>query len=146
MTSNPAGAGRALVAGHGTFASGIIAAAAAITGRDDMFIALSNAGHGAADIERMIREHVDERGVELIFTDLPAGSCTLAARRVIRDRPQLLLVTGANLAALLDFALHAGRSPGEAARHAVERAREAIGVFGGQAGTPTPPKDGGTAR
>ena len=128
-------AARAIVAGHGTFAAGLLAAVQQITGRSDGFIPLSNTELGALDLERIIREHVDQQGVDIIFTDLPAGSCTIAARRVIRERPNVVLVTGANLAALLDFALHGGRGAAEAAKHASERAREAIGVFGGGSGS-----------
>ena len=134
MTNSAIQTARAIVAGHGKFASGLLTAVAQITGRDDAFIALSNAGLGALDLERVIREHVDRDGVEIIFTDLPAGSCTIAARRVIRERPHIVLVTGANLAALLDYALHGGRGASEAAKHASERAREAIGIFGGGSG------------
>ena len=33
-----------------------------------------------------MRDRVAAR-IEVIFTDLPAGSCTMAARRLQRDRP-----------------------------------------------------------
>ncbi len=50
-----------------------------------------------------LRDAVAMAGAQVIFTDLPAGSWTIAARRVQRERPEVVVVTGANLPALLDF-------------------------------------------
>ena len=122
--------GRAIVAGHGDFALGAVSAVAQITGRGEVFIPVSNRGLGADDIERTIREQVSSTGARVIFTDLPAGSCTIAARRVQRDRPELVVVTGANLAALLDFVFHAEQPAGEAAAHAADKGRASLTVLG----------------
>jgi PTS system N-acetylgalactosamine-specific IIA component len=67
--------------------------------------------------------------VSVIFTDLPAGSATMAARRVARDRPELVLVSGVNLATLLDFVCSSAGSPAEAARAAAERGRASLVVL-----------------
>jgi PTS system N-acetylgalactosamine-specific IIA component len=122
---------RALVAGHGDFASGILSAVGQITGRGDAFVALSNRDMSAADVERAMREEVDARAIEVIFTDLPAGSCTMAARRLQRERPGVVLVTGTNLATLLDFVFHTDVPAGQAAQHAAEKGRAALVVTGG---------------
>ena len=122
---------RALVAGHGDFASGIVSAVGQITGRGDAFITLSNRDMSAADVERVMREHVDASALEVIFTDLPAGSCTMAARRLQRERPAVVLVTGTNLATLLDFVFHTDVPASEAARHSAEKGRAALVVTGG---------------
>jgi PTS system N-acetylgalactosamine-specific IIA component len=71
--------------------------------------------------------------LHVVFTDLPAGSCTLAARRLQRERPDLVLVTGANLATLLDFVFSAEEASDEdaaahAATHAAEKGRAALAV------------------
>jgi PTS system N-acetylgalactosamine-specific IIA component len=121
---------RALVAGHGDFAQGMISAVEQIAGRDDVFLGLTNRDLSAQDVERLMRDRVNSAQVSVIFTDLPAGSCTMAARRLQRERPDLTLVTGANLATLIDFAFHADLSPSEAARHAAERGRSALHVAG----------------
>ena len=131
--------GRAIVAGHGEFAGGLVSAVEQITGRADVFVALSNRGLGADEIERTLRERLVDSGARVVFTDLPAGSCTIAARRVLRDRPEIVLVTGANLPSLLDFVFHAGEPPADAAHHSVEKGRAAIsrvgtGVPGGTVG------------
>jgi PTS system N-acetylgalactosamine-specific IIA component len=122
---------RALVAGHGDFASGIVSAVHQITGRGEVFVALSNRDMSAADVERAMRDQVDAGAIDVIFTDLPAGSCTMAARRLQRERPAVVLVTGTNLATLLDFVFHTDVPATEAARHAADKGRSALGVTGG---------------
>jgi PTS system N-acetylgalactosamine-specific IIA component len=124
----------ALVAGHGDFADGLVSAAAAIVGHADAFVTMSNRDLGADEIEQRMRSLVDERGVRVIFTDLPAGSCTIAARRILRDRSDVTLVTGANLAALLHFASHGAGTAHEAAVGAAERARGSVLVVGATGG------------
>jgi len=122
---------RALVAGHGDFASGIVSAVGQITGRGNTFVTLSNRDMSAADVERVMREQVDAGAIQVIFTDLPAGSCTMAARRLQRERPAVVLVTGTNLATLLDFVFHVDVPAVEAARHAADKGRAALVVTGG---------------
>ena len=123
---------RAIVAGHGDFAAGLISAVQQIAGRDDVFDAMTNRDLSAVDVERTLRERLDATEARVIFTDLPAGSCTMAARRLMRERPDLTLVTGTNLAALLDFVFHVDLPPGEAARHAAEKGKAALVSAGGQ--------------
>jgi PTS system N-acetylgalactosamine-specific IIA component len=124
---------RALVAGHGDFAAGIVSAVGQITGRGEVFLTLSNRDMSAADVERAMRDQVEGR-VEVIFTDLPAGSCTMAARRLQRERPNVVIVTGTNLATLLDFVFHTDVPAAEAARHAADKGRAALMVTGGSTG------------
>ncbi len=125
---------RALVAGHGDFAAGLVSAVGQITGRGEVFVALSNRDMSAADVERAMRQQVDALGLTVIFTDLPAGSCTMAARRLQRERPSTVLVTGTNLAALLDFVFHADVPAIEAAQHAADKGRAALVATGGAPG------------
>ena len=122
---------RAVVAGHADFAAGAVSAVVQITGRDDVFATLSNRDMSAQDVERALRDHVANHGVDVIFTDLPAGSCTMAARRLQREMPGLTVVTGANLATLLDFVFADEVPPAEAARQAVDRGRASLAVTGG---------------
>ncbi|MBA3560333.1 MAG: hypothetical protein H0W30_17255 [Gemmatimonadaceae bacterium] len=122
--------GLALVAGHGDYASGLLSAAAEIIGETSAFVTMSNRNLGADEIERLMRELVSSRGIRVIFTDLPAGSCTIAARRVVRSQPDVTLVTGANLAALLHFASHEAGTAYEAASSAAERAKASVLVVG----------------
>jgi PTS system N-acetylgalactosamine-specific IIA component len=96
---------RAVLAGHGGVAQGLVSAVEAIAGRGAAFAPLSNAGLGADALVAALRTAVEAHAVDVIFTDLPAGSATLAARRLQRERPALRVVAGANLATLLEFAM-----------------------------------------
>ena len=125
MTSSSAP--RAVLAGHGDFASGLASAVTQITGVADAFTLLSNRSLGADEILDALRTAVDAHGIRVVFTDLPAGSCTFAARRLQRERPELVLVTGVNLATLLDFVFS---GDAESVAGAVEKGRAALAVAG----------------
>lgn len=125
---------RAIVAGHGDFASGLVSAVEQITGRGSQLIAVSVAKLSVQDIEELLRRRMLETGVKVIFTDLQAGSCTMASRRILRGVDDALLVAGTNLPILLDFVFAEGRAAPDAARHAAERGRAAITVHGAGAG------------
>jgi N-acetylgalactosamine PTS system EIIA component len=134
MTSERAA--RAVLAGHGDFAAGLASAVAQITGRGDVFLLMTNRDKGAEEIESVLRETLETNGIDVVFTDLPAGSCTFAARRLQRDRPSLVLVTGVNLATLLDFvfavdaeeAAGASDAAAHAAAHAADKGRASLAV------------------
>ena len=143
MTSSPGGdssdaessspalpAPRAIVAGHGSFPEGIVSAVEQITGYGSVFVPLSNANLSGEDIESLIRSRAEELGIKVFFTDLPAGSATIAVRRMMRDTTGVVLVTGANLATLLDFVFREDETPADAARHAVEKGRIALAAQG----------------
>jgi PTS system N-acetylgalactosamine-specific IIA component len=117
---------RAIVAGHGAFAAGIISAVDQITGRGSVFVAVSNSGLCLDDIQGTVERELDRTGARVLFTDLPAGSCTMAVRRMIRARPGVVLVTGVNLSTLLDFALQDGADPIADATNALERGRASM--------------------
>ena len=134
MSESDESAPRAIVAGHGDFAAGLISAVGQITGRGDVFVPLSNRDLSAADVERTMRQQVESLGLTVVFTDLPAGSCTMAARRLQRERPSMVLVTGTNLATLLDFVFHTDIPAIEAAQHAAEKGRAALAATGGTPG------------
>ena len=123
----------AIVAGHADFASGLVSAVDAIAGHGDRLVPIQVAGLCGEDIQALLRDRLQQTGAMVIFTDLKAGSCTMAARRVLREVPGALLVAGANLPMLLDFVLSAEPDPIAAARSAAERGRTAVSVHGGQA-------------
>ena len=124
---------RALVAGHGDFAAGLISAVEAVTGRGEMLEPIQVKGLCGEDIQQLLRERLHATGAVVIFTDLQAGSCTMAARRLLREEGQVLLVSGTNLPMLLDFVMSSAESTVDAAHTAVDRARSAIAAYGGPA-------------
>lgn len=131
----------ALIAGHATFAAGMLSAIEQITGRSDVFVGLTNRSLSAAGVEAAMREALESSGATVVFTDLPAGSCTMAARRLQRERPDITVVVGANLATLLDFVFGIEGDMNAAARHAAEKGKAALHVLGalGSGGPPHGP-------
>ncbi len=127
------GAPRALVAGHADFAAGLVSAVEMITGRGSELLAVQVAGLCGEDIQKLLKESLLASGARVIFTDLQAGSCTMAARRVLREVGDVVLVAGANLPMLLDFALSSDPSTASAAIAAAERGRMAVSVIGAPA-------------
>ena len=121
---------RAIVAGHGDFAFGLVSAVEQITGRGGQLIPISIKDLTVADIEKLLHDKLLDANVRVIFTDLQAGSCTMASRRILRGMNDAVLVAGANLPTLLDFVFADARSAPDAARHAAERGRAAISVHG----------------
>jgi N-acetylgalactosamine PTS system EIIA component len=120
---------RALVIGHKDFAAGIVSAVVAITGRADLFRTVSNYGLDTRATEALVREAIAE-GVTVVFSDLPAGSTTMAARRAQRDHPHVTVVTGISLPVLLDYAF-ASVDADDAAAGAVEKGKAAMTVTRG---------------
>jgi len=96
-----------------------------------MLLPLTNRGLGADEIIRVLREAAASAGTRVIFTDLPAGSWTIAARRLQRESPEVVVVAGANLPALLDFVFQTDTEVTAAARHSADKGRGALVVLGG---------------
>jgi N-acetylgalactosamine PTS system EIIA component len=120
---------RALVIGHKDFAAGMVSAVTAITGREDLFRTATNYGLDTRGMESVVRDAIAD-GVTIIFSDLPAGSTTMAARRAQRDFPAVTVVTGVSLPVLLDYAF-AAPDAAHAADAAVEKGRAAMMVARG---------------
>lgn len=131
--ARPGAAKRALVAGHADFAFGLVSAVELITGRGEVLVPIQVKGLCGDDIQQLLYQTMVSSGVRVIFTDLQAGSCTMAARRVLRELGEGTLVAGANLPMLLDFALSSGDDVAAAATQAAERGRAAVSVHGGTA-------------
>ena len=129
--SEGAGSGkaRAIVVGHADFSAGLVSAVGQICGLADKLVVLSNKGMAAGDIEASLREQLAKTGARVIFTDLPGGSATIAARRIAKENPDIVLVSGVNLATLLDFVFSSAASPEEAARAAAERGKASLIVI-----------------
>lgn len=121
-----------IVLAHGELAAGLVSAVEQITGMGSRFIAMSNSGLSSAELEMRLRALVDQTGARVVFTDLPAGSCNIAAFRLLRDR-DVIVVSGVNLPTLLHFVTHPNLSPEEAATEAVDRGAPTLKVTLGTA-------------
>jgi N-acetylgalactosamine PTS system EIIA component len=101
------GAGaRGIIVGHGAMASGLVDAVKRIAGvGDDVLVAVSNEGKGP-DALRDELTRLTHNGTVVVFTDMHAGSCAVAARVACRAQGASAVVCGVNLPMLLDFVFH----------------------------------------
>jgi mannose/fructose-specific phosphotransferase system component IIA len=116
-----------VVVSHAAVAQALVAAVQAITGIDGALIGVSNEGCDyRALTERLESALAQRRGV--LFVDLPGGSCLSSAARYAHGRDDVAVVTGVNLAMLLDFVFNRDTDPADAARRAAEAGGKAIRV------------------
>lgn len=118
---------RGIIVSHAAVAEALVAAVRAITGIDNGLTAVSNEGCGTEQLAERLRDAVGE-GPALLFVDLPGGSCMTSSMRYAKQHADIAVVTGVNLAMLLDFVFHRNTSPEEAARRAVDAGAKAIRV------------------
>jgi mannose/fructose-specific phosphotransferase system component IIA len=120
---------RAIVAAHGDLAEGLVSAVSRVAGAAaaSRLMPFSNATLGGAELADALRQAVTSSGAMVVFTDLPAGSCTIAARRIAREQPGLAVVCGANLPMLLSFVMAATGGP-ETWKMAVAKGQAAMCV------------------
>lgn len=118
---------RGVVVCHGPLADAMIAAAEHISGITGALIPVSNSGCDRASIERRVAEAVGP-GPAVVFVDMPSGSCMFAAMQTLKSTAGVKVVTGVNLAMLVDFIFHRELSVGEAAERAVKAGASAIKV------------------
>jgi mannose/fructose-specific phosphotransferase system component IIA len=118
---------RGIIVSHAAVAQALVAAVRAITGIDNALTAISNEGCGTEQLAERLRDAVGD-GPALLFVDLPGGSCMTSSMRYAKQHADIAVVTGVNLAMLLDFVFHRNISPEEAARRAVDAGAKAIRV------------------
>ena len=129
MTSNTA-AVRGLVITHGELARGLVDAVRRITGCEETaLISLSNEGIGPEGLEAAVREMAIE-GPTILFTDLPSGSCSFAARKVSVGEDAVVAICGVNLPLLVDFVFHREMALHDLAIRLVEKGKQGIDAFG----------------
>lgn len=97
---------RGVVIAHGEMAIGLTDAVRNITGiGPEVLVPLSNRGLAPAALADVIKAEVAEWPT-ILFTDLPSGSCGVAARVLARGNSSLIVICGVNLPMLLDFVTH----------------------------------------
>ena len=117
---------RGVVVAHGELADGLVSAVRQIAGATpEALVGISNIGPGREELCQCIRDAlVGHRNV--VFTDLPGGSCHLAAMIVTRELPKVPVITGVNLPMLLDFVFNRGLELEELVPRLTEKGRVAI--------------------
>lgn len=116
---------RGVIVSHAAVAQALMAAVAAITGVSDALVPVSNDGCDTGALaERLTAAIAGQPAV--LFVDLPGGSCLTSSVRLARGRADVAVVTGVNLAMLLDFVFHRDLPPADAARRAAEAGSRAI--------------------
>ncbi len=126
-----------LIITHGELGRELVRVVAMIMGPVDGLTALSNTDQSLPELGERIAAWAAAAPAEelLVFTDDFGGSCTTAARLALRGRSARLL-TGVNLAMLLDFAAWRDELPlPELAARLVRTGREAVSLV-------TPPEGG----
>jgi PTS system mannose-specific IIA component len=114
-----------VVIGHGRLAEALIDAVARIAGADSGLVAVSNTDCDRNALEDRIARAVGD-GDAVVFIDMPSGSCLFAAMHRLQAMPNVRLVTGVNLAMLLEFVFHREGSLDEVAHQVAEAGARAV--------------------
>jgi mannose/fructose-specific phosphotransferase system component IIA len=118
---------RGVIVSHAAVAEALVAAVHAITGVEGALVPVSNEGCDQDALKARLEQATASQPT-ILFVDLPGGSCLTSSMRFARGRADLAVVTGVNLAMLLDFVFHRDVAPAEAARRAAEAGGKAIKV------------------
>lgn len=118
---------RGVIVSHAAVAQALRAAVATITGVDDALVPVSNDGCDTGALAERLTAAIAGKPA-VLFVDLPGGSCLTSSIRLARGNAGVAVVTGVNLAMLLDFVFHRDLSPADAARRAAEAGGRAIRV------------------
>lgn len=116
---------RGVVVSHAAVAQALVTAVNAITGLGDALVAVSNEGCDPDALRERVAQAAGP-GPAVLFVDLPGGSCLTGAMRLAHGRSELAVVTGVNLAMLLEFVFHRDLDPAAAARRVAEAGGRAI--------------------
>jgi len=95
---------------HAGLAAALNEAVARVAGDTSAFVNVSNDGCSAEEIRARIAAALDGRHDDgtIVFVDLAGGSCAVASLLALGDRDRVRILTGVNLAMLVDFALRRG--------------------------------------
>jgi mannose/fructose-specific phosphotransferase system component IIA len=110
---------------HGGLAKALVEAAESISGVTGVLQPVSNTDCDRDALEQRVSEAVDGRPT-VVFVDLASGSCLFAVLKRLRAMPGVRVVTGVNLAMLVDFVFHLSLDPEAAAERAMAAGTRAI--------------------
>jgi PTS system mannose-specific IIA component len=112
---------------HGAIAGALVEAAEQISGVVGVLKPVSNTGCDRGALEARILSAVGDRPT-VVFVDMASGSCLIAVLARLRERPNVKVVTGVNLAMLIDFVFHLSQEPDAAASRAAAAGERAIKI------------------
>ncbi len=118
---------RGVVVCHARLASALIEAAEQISGVRGALLPVSNTDCDRGTLEERIAQAVDGKPA-VVFVDMPSGSCLFATLNRLRATGGVKVVTGVNLAMLMDFLFHRGLPAEDAATRAAAAGSKAIGT------------------
>ena len=117
---------RGVVVAHGDVARAMVEAVRRIAGdAADGLEPISNEGASPTELRGMLDRALGEDPA-VVFVDLQAGSCGMAALQSCRSREDRAVVCGVNLPMLLDFVFHRDLPITEIVGRVVERGRNAV--------------------
>ncbi len=129
MSSEPEGSptpARGVVVAHGPMARAMVDAVRSITGSAaDGLHPLSNDGKSPTDLRAELDEAMGD-GPVVVFVDLQAGSCGMAALSSCRGQARRVVVCGVNLPMLLDFVFHRELPIDQVVERVLDKGRSAI--------------------
>jgi mannose/fructose-specific phosphotransferase system component IIA len=119
---------RIVVAGHGDLAGALVGAAEMICGElhDIHALGIFPGDSPEAFSERLLAAAGDPAGKLLILTDLAGGTPHNVALVATRRLPRALLISGVNLAVLIEAAMSTDALDGESVERLVASGREAL--------------------
>lgn len=121
---------RGVVVAHGTMARGLIDAVERIAGAAAAdLVAVSNDQCNPPELRRRVDEAAGD-GPTVVFVDMCAGSCAMAAFSSCRGSPRRAVVCGVNLPILLDFAFHREMPLDELVPRLLDKGRDAVRALG----------------
>lgn len=114
---------------HGGVGEALVKAAESISGVTGVFRSVSNTDCDRGKLEDRVHEAIGGAPA-VVFVDMPSGSCMFAALSRLKAEPEVRVVTGVNLAMLVDFVFHRDVTPEAAAERALASGTKAIKVPG----------------
>ena len=102
---------RGVVVCHAKLAGALVEAAEQISGVRGALVPVSNADCDRGALEQRVAQAVDGTPT-VVFVDMSSGSCLFAVLNRLRESTDVKVVTGVNLAMLVDFVFHRSLPPG----------------------------------
>jgi len=115
-----------VVVAHGDLAASIVEVVDSIAGIHGALVPVSNSGCSPARLKQRIEEAVGNAEEVIVFVDLASGSCGVASRAVSQLRGRTTVLSGFNLATLLDFVFHRDMDLESLSRRLVDKGQAAL--------------------